>query len=165
LARRLILDTGVLISSERSRSGPEVAAVAADDDVVIAAITVAELRTGVELANDEQRAGRSAFVDRVLQTLPLEPYDIATAQAHAQLLAHVHRSGSRPGAHQLIIAATAVVTGRSILTNDRKSRFAELPGVSCVEVGGTPVAAQRRIMSISGSARRGRRVLVCGRGQ
>ena len=65
MARRLILDTGVLISSERSGTGPSALAddaLADDDDVVIAAITVAELRTGVELATERHRDRRAAFV-------------------------------------------------------------------------------------------------------
>jgi len=138
VARRLILDTGVLISSERSGTGPSALAddaLADDDDVVIAAITVAELRTGVELATERHRDRRAAFVERVIQTLPVEAYDATTAAAHARLLAHVHRSGARPGAHDLIVAATAVVAGRTIITTDRGAHFAELPGVTCIEVG------------------------------
>ncbi len=84
MARRLILDTGVLIASERGRA--ELAAVVdADDDLVIAAVTVAELRTGVELAGDRQRAARADFLARVLETLPVEAYDAVTAEAHGRL--------------------------------------------------------------------------------
>jgi len=134
VARRLILDTGVLVDSERGDSWPA-AAVADEDDVVIAAITVAELRTGVELGTDRHREQRSAFVDRVLQTLPVEAYDGSTAEAHALLLAHVHRNGLRSGAHDLVIAATAVAARRTLVTTDRNAHFADLPGVTCIEVG------------------------------
>ncbi len=58
MAQRLILDTGVLIASERSRR-TLAAAIAEDDDLVIAAVTVAELRTGVELATERHHAARS----------------------------------------------------------------------------------------------------------
>lgn len=54
MARRLIIDTGVLLASERGRTGP-IDVIAEDDDLVIAAITVAELRTGVELATERHR--------------------------------------------------------------------------------------------------------------
>lgn len=133
MARRLILDTSVLINFEHRRSEPA-SVLSDDDDLVIAAITLAELLTGVELA-ERHRARRSAFVDRVIQALPVERYDAVTAAAHARLLAHVHRSGARPGAHDLIIAATALATGRSIVTTDRRAHFADLPGITCVEIG------------------------------
>ena len=133
MARRLILDTGVLIASERDRSVLS-KIITEDDDLVIAAITVAELRTGIELAGPAQRADRSDFLIRVLETLPVEPYDVSTAEAHGRLLAHVHRSGKQRGAHDLIIAATALTSRRTILTHDRNAHFDELPDVECVLV-------------------------------
>lgn len=133
MARRLIVDTGVLIVSERgARSLADI--VFADDDLVIAAITIAELRTGIELANDRHRGARAEFLVNVLETLPVEPYDLATAEAHGRLLAHVHRGGTQRGAHDLIIAATAVATKRIIVTTDRNARFDDLPGVDCLLV-------------------------------
>ena len=133
MARRLIVDTGVLIASERTRT--ELAGVIAEqDDLVVAAITVAELRAGIELATEPHRAARSEFLVKVLETLPVEPYELATAEAHGRLLAHVHRSGTRRGAHDLIIAATAVATGRTVLTTDRNAQFDALPGVDAIVV-------------------------------
>lgn len=134
MARRLIVDTGVLVMSERGQ-GTLDTAIGADDDLAIAAISVAELRTGIELANEARRAARSEFLVRVLETLPVEPYDLATAEEHGRLLAHVHREGTRRGAHDLIIAATAAATGRVVLTGDRSARFGDLPGVECIHVG------------------------------
>jgi tRNA(fMet)-specific endonuclease VapC len=133
VARRLILDTGVLIASERDRSALS-KIITEDDDLVIAAITVAELHTGIELAEPAQRADRSDFLIRVLETLPVEPYDVTTAEAHGRLLAHVHLSGKQRGAHDLIIAATALTSRRTILTHDRNAHFDELPDVECVLV-------------------------------
>ena len=133
MARRLILDTGVLIASERDRSTLS-KIITEDDDLVIAAITVAELRTGIELAGPAQRADRSDFLIRVLETLPVEPYDVTTAEAHGRLFAHVHRSGKQCGAHGLIIAATALTSRRTILTHDRNAHFDELPDVECMLV-------------------------------
>lgn len=134
MARRLILDTSVLIASERSRAAlPTV--VADDDDLVIAAITVAELRTGIELADDSHRPARVDFLSRILETLPVEPYDLATAQAHGRLLAHAHRSGRTRGAHDLLIAASAVARRRILVTTDTTAQLDELPGVECLVSG------------------------------
>lgn len=133
MARRLIVDTGVLVAAERARP-TAASAIDPEDDVVVAAITVAALLTGVELAAGDRRTARAAYVEQVLAVLPVEPYDEATARAHARLLAHVHRCGAPRGAHDLVIAATAVATGRTVLTTDRRAWFDELPEVSCVVV-------------------------------
>ena len=133
MARRLIIDSGVLIASERGRAGL-MDIIAEDDDLVIAAITVAELRTGIELATERHRAARAEFLVKVLETLPVEPYDLATAEAHGRLLAHVHRGGTKRRAHDLVIAATAIATKRTILTTDRSARFHDLPGLDCLVV-------------------------------
>jgi tRNA(fMet)-specific endonuclease VapC len=130
MARRLILDSGVLIGAERSFALDSV--VAPDDDVALAAITVAELRAGVELADERHRPSRAAFLARALELIPVELYDLSTAIAHGQLLAHVRRSGDQRGAHDLIIAATAIATRRTLITTDRAAKFDELPGVDCV---------------------------------
>lgn len=133
MARRLILDTGVLIAAERARSD-WVDVLDADDDVAIAAVTVAELRTGVELASGKRGKVREDLLEQVLATVPVEEYDVAVAQIHGRLLAVVHREGKQRGAHDLIIAATAVATRRAILTIDRSARFGDLPGVDCIEL-------------------------------
>ena len=101
----------------------------AEDDVAVAAITVAELRTGVELASDKHHLTRTRLLLKVLETMPVEPYDVAVAKAHGRLLAHVHRGGAQRGAHDVIIAATAVATRRTIVATDRNARFEDLPGV------------------------------------
>jgi tRNA(fMet)-specific endonuclease VapC len=124
---RLILDTTVLIGAERSRTALD-ALIADDDDVAIAAITAAELLVGVELADQERRHARQAFVRSVLDSVPIEDYDLSVAQAHARLLAHVRRTGRPRGAHDLLIAATAVARDRLVVSADGRA-FADLPGV------------------------------------
>ncbi|MGI8678786.1 MAG: PIN domain-containing protein [Jatrophihabitans sp.] len=130
MAERLILDTSVLISAERGHL--DLAAAAGDDaDAALPAIVLAEYLTGVHLAaTDTQRAARHEFLDRVLQVLPIETYTHRVAERHAELLAHAHRSGTTRGAHDLIIAATALATGRTVLTTDTRAGFDQLPGVS-----------------------------------
>lgn len=99
-----------------------------EDDVAIAAISVAELAVGVELADEERRTRRAAFVAAVLDAVSVEPYDVEVAEAHGALLAHTRRSGQPRGAHDLIIAATARARGREVVSAD-SGGFAELPGV------------------------------------
>lgn len=93
---------------------------------------MAELWAGVELANARHHASRERFVQSVLQVAPVIPYDEGVARRHAVLLAHVHRTGRRRGAHDLLIAATAARTGRTVLTTHAAARFADLPDVLVV---------------------------------
>jgi tRNA(fMet)-specific endonuclease VapC len=122
---RLILDTTLLVSSERRGSG---LAIADDDDVAIAALTLAELRVGVLLASGKRRTARAAYVDRIEQTLHVEDYTADVAKAHADLLAATRRSGRPRGAHDLIIAATAISSRRTLITSDARG-FVDLPGL------------------------------------
>jgi tRNA(fMet)-specific endonuclease VapC len=125
----LLLDTHFLIDAERAES-PLDAVIDDDDDIAIAAITVAELFVGVQMADTKRRrAARESFVDEVLETVPVVAYDEQIARAHAELLVAVRRAGRPRGAHDLIIAATARATGRTVLTGDG-SAFANLPGVA-----------------------------------
>lgn len=99
------------------------------DDVAVAAITVAELKVGIQLAKGGRRNKRERFVAAVLDAVSIEPYDLDVAEAHAALLAHVRQAGTARGAHDLIIAATARARERQVVSSDRAG-FVELPGVS-----------------------------------
>ena len=128
---RLLLDTSVLVAAER---GAPLTAVLPDDaDVAVAALTLAELTVGVELASARHRPARAAFVADVRRTLPAVPYDDRVANAHARLLAAVRRAGRPRGAHDLIVAATAAAWDRTVVTRD-VGAFTDLPGVTVLEV-------------------------------
>jgi tRNA(fMet)-specific endonuclease VapC len=103
----------------------------------VAAITVAELRVGVQLAKGRRRVERERFVAAVLAAVSVEVYDLDVAEAHAALLAHVRRKGTPRGAHDLIIAATARAQARTVVSLDR-SEFADLPDVSLADDLGRP---------------------------
>lgn len=99
------------------------------DDVAVAAITVAELKVGVQLAKGRRREKRERFVTAVLDAVSVEVYDLDVAEAHAALLAHVRRAGTPRGAHDLLIAATARARERQVVSLDQGG-FADLPDVS-----------------------------------
>jgi len=125
---QLLFDTTFLIDSERA--GADLGHIVDDDDdVAVAAITIAELRVGVLLADKRRRAVRSVYVDDVLSSIPILDYDLDVAEAHAVLLVAVRDQGRPRGAHDLIIAATARASGRTVVTADA-SAFNELPGVN-----------------------------------
>jgi tRNA(fMet)-specific endonuclease VapC len=125
---RLLLDTTFLVDGDRSKASLD-ELIADDDEVAIAAITIAELLVGVLLADDAHRADRQQFVDDVGELIPIVEYDATVAAAHAELLVAVRRQGRSRGAHDLIIAATANATQREVVTADT-SAYGDLPGVS-----------------------------------
>lgn len=98
------------------------------DDVAVAAITVAELKVGVQLAKGRRREKRERFVAAILDVVSIEAYDLDVASVHAGLLAHVRQVGTPRGAHDLIIAATARARERQVVSLDRAG-FSD-PGVS-----------------------------------
>ena len=103
--------------------------IADDDDVALAAVTVAELLVGVALAEGKKRARRQEFVDDIVATIPVLTYDLDVAAAHAELLVAVRREGLPRGAHDLIIAATAKAANRTVVTADATA-FVNLPDVA-----------------------------------
>ena len=117
----------MLIAAERGRFDLD-RLIADDDEPAIAAITIAELGVGVELATGRRKTNRRAFLDDVLDALPVIGYDLDVANAHTTLLVAVRRAGRPRGAHDLIIAATALATSRTVVTSDRTG-FDDLPGV------------------------------------
>ena len=101
------------------------------DDVAIAAITVAELLVGVRLASASRRKARQAYVEDIIESLPIIAYERRVAVEHADLLVAVRRQGRPRGAHDLLIAATAKATDRIVVTADEEA-FAHLPGVATI---------------------------------
>jgi tRNA(fMet)-specific endonuclease VapC len=130
VGRRLILDTNVLIAYERGkidRSGLD------QDELAIAAVSIAEYRGGIELADAASRAERSRALAVITSNLEVLDYSEATATHHARLIAHVRRTGAPRGAHDLTIAAHAAESGRIVGSLDAKARFGNLPGVVALD--------------------------------
>jgi tRNA(fMet)-specific endonuclease VapC len=72
---------------------------------------------------------RALRAEEMLTVLPIAPYNLAVARLHASLLAWTERTGCIRSSFDLIVAATAGATGRTLLTTDAAARFDELPGV------------------------------------
>lgn len=130
MGRRLIFDTSTLIAYEREELDRSQFA---DDELAMGAISIAEFREGVEHADTAHRRDRRLAVLTDLQALiDVLNYTKGTAVEHAKLLAVTRRSGRRRGRHDLIIAAHAAETGRTIVSTDAAARFGDLPGVTAI---------------------------------
>jgi tRNA(fMet)-specific endonuclease VapC len=70
------------------------------------------------------------FLDEIVASVPMD-YGLDVARVHAELLAAVRRQGRPRGAHDLIMAATALSSGRSLVTA-HETAFVDLPGIVTV---------------------------------
>jgi len=131
MGRRLALDTGVLVAAERAGRVP-VSWFQDDDDVGLPVIALAEFRAGIACARDEYRPRMQRFLDGFLELVQVLPYDDAVLEQHVALMAWTVSHGVQRGQDDLIIAATAAATGRTLLTLDGRAHFDDLPGVQSV---------------------------------
>ena len=126
----LIIDSSVFIAHERlGEVANALTLTASDEPVAMAAITVSELLVGVHRADStERRLKREAFVEAVLQQIPIVPFDTRVARVHAVLWAQLTATGQMIGAHDLLIAATAVAYDYTVLTINVRD-FQRVPGL------------------------------------
>jgi predicted nucleic acid-binding protein len=118
-----LIDPSVFIAGERGALDLDaVLASHAETGMALAAISASELLHGVHRIRAQRRRARAeAFVEAILSRVPVIPFDLLCARAHARIGAELSRRGVTLGAHDLMIAATAVANGLSIATCDRRS--------------------------------------------
>ncbi|HEX9020859.1 MAG TPA: type II toxin-antitoxin system VapC family toxin [Nitrospirota bacterium] len=116
----VIFDTSVLVTLERGSHGLEALADGRENEPFgISVVTVSELLHGVHRADSEKRRlKRSAFVEKVIQTFPVYPFDLSAARIYARVWANLAKKGTAIGAHDLMIASTAIALGYSVVTAD-----------------------------------------------
>ncbi len=133
----LILDTNVLIRAERARGTVNFDTWAEYGEAFISAITASELLVGVHKADSPaRRMKRAAFVEGLLQAIPVLDFDLATARVHAELFAALPPRIT-VGAHDLVIGATALRHGFPVLTANIAD-FARMPGVKVLGLESPP---------------------------
>jgi tRNA(fMet)-specific endonuclease VapC len=130
-----MLDTSVLVAAERRTLALEpFLATVADEPVGVAAITASELLHGCHRAGDPgTRARRFAFVEALLEVIPVIDFGLAEARRHAELWAGLARKGATVGAHDLMIGATALAHGYALATLNTRD-FRRIPGLRLVAV-------------------------------
>jgi predicted nucleic acid-binding protein len=118
----ILIDSSVLVAA--GRGDVDLDAVLArhrDEPVAMAAITASELLHGVHRLKGARRARTEAVVERLLSRLPAIPFDLSVARVHATLSAELRTRGTPVGAHDLQIAATAVLLDYQVATRDLRS--------------------------------------------
>ncbi len=140
-----VLDTTIFIELERAMRGRPAARAMTEvaqrlgvqlgenEEVGIAAITASELLHGVHRATEEHRGRREAFVEAVLAAFPTLSFDLLVARVHARLWAGLASSGTEVGAHDRLVAATAMSAGWRVGTANIR-HFNRIPGLDMMPV-------------------------------
>ena len=128
-----LVDTSVLIAAQRG--DVDLGALLAKQgafNIATATICVSELLHGPHrITNSVARARAERSVEMVLTGLSIVSFDIEIARMHARLGADLAAKGTQIGAHDLIIAATALSLDYRLATRDRRS-FPKIPGLDVV---------------------------------
>jgi predicted nucleic acid-binding protein len=128
----LLIDTSVLVEAERGRLDLDaLLASHGGEDVAISAVSASELLHGVHRLTGAARARAAAFVEPLLDLVPVVPFDVDAARVHAALSADLRSRGVAVGAHDLLIAATAIARDYSIATRDLRS-YPRIEGLDVV---------------------------------
>jgi len=121
-----VLDTSIFVAVEQDRPLRR----ALPDQVAVSVVTLAELELGVLVAPDaDTRALRLAILTRVREQTAGLPADGRVASAYARLAAGELAAGRKPRVHDTWIAATALVHGAEVWTQD-----ADFTGFAAVDV-------------------------------
>ena len=126
----LLIDSSVLIAAERERIHLQtVLSANGDEPVAISVITASEILHGIQRARTvEHVAKRQQFVSFVLELFPIIPIDLEVARHHARIWAALQARGELIGAHDLLIAASALAFGYGVMTFN-VGEFARVPGL------------------------------------
>ena len=124
----LLIDTDVWVLAEKTGATPNFARWAAYEGAYLSSVTASELLVGVERANTaKRRALRSAFVEHLLSNIPVLEFSLPVARTHARMIAALPKNQTA-GAHDALIAATAIHHGFGLLTRN-VADFRIFPGL------------------------------------
>jgi|WetSurMetagenome_2_1015567.scaffolds.fasta_scaffold288500_1 tRNA(fMet)-specific endonuclease VapC len=118
----IILDTSLLIAAERREWDIKGYTKGREEEAFgLSVISVSELLHGVYRADSNpRRLKRSAYVEKIIEFFPIYPFDLAAARIYAEVWAHLRTKGIQIGAHDLMIAATAMSLGFSVASMDKR---------------------------------------------
>jgi predicted nucleic acid-binding protein len=133
----LILDTSILIESERRGEGIEdilrrARAIHGEIDVAISAVSAVELTHGIYRAKtDADRMRRQSFVEGVFEDLIVYPLTLEIAQVAGRMEGEQAARGVSIAIEDLIIGATAIHVGFGVATLNVR-HFQAIPGLNVV---------------------------------
>ena len=115
----ILLDTSVVIAFEKGKIDLHawLASQSADSTSVITSVTISELLYGVERADTAARARmRRTWTDEFIDASTVLDFDEECARIHATIWSGLEACGERIGAHDMLIAATALRHNMAVAT-------------------------------------------------
>lgn len=130
-----LIDSSVFIAGERARIDlSELVASLGGEPLALSAVTASELLYGLHRTRTiAQRERRNAYVEAILEQMPVLAFDLTVARVHSAISAELDRAGRQVGAHDLMIAATAMAHDYRVATRDLRS-FPKIPGLETVKI-------------------------------
>jgi tRNA(fMet)-specific endonuclease VapC len=115
---RLLLDTNICIEILRGRDSALLAHYASlpRADIALSAVVRSELLAGAMLSAKAEENRRIA--EDFCALFPCLPFDARAADIHAEWNARLRRTGTLIGTHDLMIAATALAYGLTVVTRN-----------------------------------------------
>ena len=114
----LIVDTDVWVLAEKGQIDLDWSRWANYGGAFMSVVSASELLVGVERASTALRkAKRFAFVENLLAVIPILELSLPVARIHARVLSSLPK-GVTAGAHDALIAATAIYHGYAVLTRN-----------------------------------------------
>ncbi len=125
-----LIDTSVLVDlNRRGMTFEDLIGIVPNEPVALATITASKLLIGVHCADTpERRLEREAFIERLLDVVPVLSFDLVAARVHAEIASRLMAENKLISAHDLIIAATAIANSCSVLTSSIRE-FDRIPGL------------------------------------
>lgn len=128
----VLIDTSALVALERGPvSWDQAFEQIGNEPAALPAIVLAELLVGVELAeSDRRKMERRAKIDALVSRVPVVEFGSDTASTWAMLFAALKRSGGLIPSNDLMVAATALQIGFSVLVGPTdEAHFRRVPNL------------------------------------
>src|ERR1017187_5658711 len=122
----LIVDSSEAISAERLgltayQMVERIARLGGDEEIAVSVVSVLELAHGVARAESPpRRVKRQQFLDDLLAEIPVHPVTVPITLRAGQLDGRMQATGKRAALADLLIGATALELGYSVLTSNRR---------------------------------------------
>ena len=130
----IILDACILIAAEKGRLDLDqwLASESPRATAGIAAITLSEMLHGAERADTAARAQeRKAWIAKFATAIPILDFDEDCARVHATIWATLEKRGTPIGAHDLLVAATALHHDMTVATFNA-DEFKRVPNLDVI---------------------------------
>ena len=124
----VLIDSSVFIGLERRGwTLRDLDRIGVEGVPLLSSMTVAELLGGIHRAAPSvRRETRLAFIEQIVSTLAVVPFDLLAARTHARVAADLSAAGTPIGPNDLVIAATGLAHGHAVMT-DNLREFRRVP--------------------------------------